>query len=75
MTWHAFSTHVVAALQSVDLDVDSAAIESLHTASTSAALTALVNDVTSAGEHSPTSGGSSSSTTTTPSRQLKCMTP
>jgi LuxR family maltose regulon positive regulatory protein len=46
-------THLVAALQSVDLDVDSAALESLYTASTSAALTALVNDVTSAGEHTP----------------------
>ncbi|MDT5028809.1 MAG: hypothetical protein QOE61_5235, partial [Micromonosporaceae bacterium] len=45
--------HLVAALQSVDLDVDSAVLESLHTASASAALTALVNDVTSAGEHTP----------------------
>jgi LuxR family maltose regulon positive regulatory protein len=46
-------THLVAALRSVDLDVDGAAVESLHTVSTSAALTALVNDVASAGAHTP----------------------
>jgi ATP/maltotriose-dependent transcriptional regulator MalT len=67
-------THLVAALQSVDLDIGSAALEVLHTASTSAALTALVNDVTSAAEIRRTSGGSSSSTTTTPSKQPKCTT-
>jgi LuxR family maltose regulon positive regulatory protein len=46
-------THLVAALRSVDLDVGSAALESLHSASAFAALTALVNDVTSAGERTP----------------------
>jgi LuxR family transcriptional regulator, maltose regulon positive regulatory protein len=45
--------HVVAALQSAGLGVDSAVLEELHTASTSAAMTALVNDVTSAGDHAP----------------------
>ena len=43
-------THLVAALQSADLDVDAAVLESLPTASTAAALTALVNDVARAGE-------------------------
>jgi LuxR family maltose regulon positive regulatory protein len=46
-------THLVAALQSVGLAVDSSALASLHTTSTAAALTAIVNDVTSAGEQSP----------------------
>ncbi|MCW2640162.1 MAG: helix-turn-helix transcriptional regulator [Dactylosporangium sp.] len=46
-------THLVAALQGVGLAVDSSALESLHTASAAAALTAIVNDVTSAGEQSP----------------------
>jgi LuxR family maltose regulon positive regulatory protein len=46
-------THLVAALRTVDLAVDSAALESLHTAPASAALTALVNDVASAGEPTP----------------------
>ena len=46
-------THLVAALDGVGLDVDTAVLESLHTASTSAALTALVNDVARAGEHAP----------------------
>ena len=46
-------THLVAALHSVGLDVDSTVLETLHTASTSTALTALVNDVTRAGEHAP----------------------
>jgi LuxR family transcriptional regulator, maltose regulon positive regulatory protein len=46
-------THLVAALRSVDLDVGGAALESLHTASADAALTALVNDITSAGDHAP----------------------
>ena len=40
-------THLVAALQSVGLDVDTTLLESPHTAS---AMTALVNDVTLAGE-------------------------
>jgi LuxR family maltose regulon positive regulatory protein len=43
-------THLVASLNSVGLGVDIAAIESLHTASTSAALTTIVNDVTRAAE-------------------------
>jgi LuxR family transcriptional regulator, maltose regulon positive regulatory protein len=46
-------THLVAALHSVGLDVNTAVLESLHTASTSAALTALVNDVSRASEHAP----------------------
>ncbi len=46
-------THLVAALRRAGLDVGGAAVESLHTAATSAVLTALVNDVTSAGEHTP----------------------
>jgi LuxR family maltose regulon positive regulatory protein len=46
-------THLVAALRSVDLAVDGAALESLPAASSSAALTAIVNDVTSAGKHAP----------------------
>jgi LuxR family maltose regulon positive regulatory protein len=45
--------HLVAALRSVDLDVDTAVLESLHTASTEVALTALVNDVARAGESAP----------------------
>ncbi|MDQ1657363.1 MAG: hypothetical protein QOD41_2446, partial [Cryptosporangiaceae bacterium] len=48
-----FLTHVVAALQSVDLDLGSVDIESLHTASACGALTALVNDVTSVAEQLP----------------------
>jgi LuxR family maltose regulon positive regulatory protein len=43
-------THVVAALQHIGLDIEAGVLEALHTASTSAALTALVNDVTRAGE-------------------------
>jgi LuxR family maltose regulon positive regulatory protein len=46
-------THLVAALRSADLHVGGAAVESLHTASTAAALTALVNDITGAGAHTP----------------------
>jgi LuxR family maltose regulon positive regulatory protein len=46
-------THLVAALHGVDLDIDGAHVESLHTAPASAALTALVNDVTRAGERTP----------------------
>jgi LuxR family transcriptional regulator, maltose regulon positive regulatory protein len=45
--------HVVASLNRAGLDVGTAVLESLHTASTSTALTALVNDVTRAGEHVP----------------------
>ena len=44
-----FLAHLVAALRGVGLDVDTAVLESLHTASTAAALTALVNDVARAG--------------------------
>ncbi|HEX8508840.1 MAG TPA: AAA family ATPase, partial [Propionibacteriaceae bacterium] len=44
-------THVVASLNSVGLGVDTAVLDSLHAASTSNALTALVNDVTRTGEH------------------------
>jgi LuxR family maltose regulon positive regulatory protein len=46
-------THVVASLNSVGLGIDTAVLESLHAASTSTALTPLVNDVTRAGEHAP----------------------
>ena len=46
-------THLVAALRGAGLDIDTGVVESLQTASTSAALTALVNDVTRAGEHAP----------------------
>ncbi|MDX6293315.1 MAG: hypothetical protein QOH50_2390 [Kribbellaceae bacterium] len=46
-------SHLVAALNSVGLGVDTSVVESLHTSSTSTALTALVNDVTRAGEHAP----------------------
>jgi LuxR family maltose regulon positive regulatory protein len=46
--------HVVASLNSVGLGVDTAVLESLHTAAASSnALTALVNDVTRTGEQSP----------------------
>ena len=43
-------THLVASLNSVGLGVDIAVLESLHTASISAAMTAVVNDVTRAAE-------------------------
>jgi LuxR family maltose regulon positive regulatory protein len=46
-------THVVASFNSVGLGIDTAVLESLHGASTSTALTALVNEVTRAGEHAP----------------------
>ena len=46
-------THLVAALHGVGLEVDTAVLESLHTDSTSAALTALVNDVARGSEHAP----------------------
>jgi LuxR family maltose regulon positive regulatory protein len=49
-------THVVASLNSVGLGVDTAVLESLHTSSTSTALTALVNEVTRAGEGAPGEG-------------------
>ena len=48
-----FLTHVVAALQGAGLDVDAGVLGSLDAASSSAALTALVNDVTRAGEDAP----------------------
>ena len=48
-----FLTHLVAALHSVDLGIDSTVLESLHTASVPAVLTVLVNDVTRAGEDAP----------------------
>jgi LuxR family transcriptional regulator, maltose regulon positive regulatory protein len=43
-----FLAHVAAALRGVGLDVDAAVAERLHTTSTAAALTALVNDVAAA---------------------------
>ena len=46
-------THLVAALHGAGLEVDPAVVESLHTASTSAALTAVLNDVARAGERAP----------------------
>ncbi len=46
-------THLVAALQSAGLDVDSSVLTSLPTTSTAAALTAIVNDVADAGGRSP----------------------
>jgi len=45
--------HLVASLNSVGLGVDTAVLESLRSASTSTALTAVVNDVTRAGQQSP----------------------
>ena len=45
-------THLLAALDRVGLDVDATVLDSLHTAPTSDALTALVNDVNRAGEDS-----------------------
>ncbi len=46
-------THLVAALQSAGIEIAPAVVESVRTASTSAALTALVNDVVRAGERAP----------------------
>ena len=46
-------THLVAALRRVDLDVDTAVLESLSAAASSTALTALVNEVARASEHAP----------------------
>ncbi len=48
-----FLTHVVAALRGMALGVDEAVLESIDATSTSAALTALVNDVTRAGVDAP----------------------
>ena len=48
-----FMAHLVAALQSAELDVDAAVLESLSTASAAAALTPLVNDIARAGEQEP----------------------
>jgi LuxR family maltose regulon positive regulatory protein len=45
-----FMAHLVAALQSAELEVDAAVLESLSTAPAADALTALVNDVARAGE-------------------------
>ncbi len=46
-------THLVAALQGVGVPLEAAVLESLHTASTNAVLTALLNDVTRAGVEAP----------------------
>ena len=46
-------THVVAALQRVGLDADHALLESLHAASTTSVLTAIVNDAARASEDAP----------------------
>jgi LuxR family maltose regulon positive regulatory protein len=46
-------SHLVAAVRGVGIDVGTAVLESLHTASATAALTALVNDVARAGERAP----------------------
>jgi LuxR family maltose regulon positive regulatory protein len=46
-------THLLASLNSVGLGVDIAVLESLHNASTSAAMTTVVNDVTRATELAP----------------------
>ena len=48
-----YLTHLLAALQSGGLDVDSTILEALPTVSTSAVLTRLVNEVTRAGEDAP----------------------
>ena len=48
-----FVAHLVAALQSAELDVDAAALESLSTASAAVALTPLVNDLARAGQKEP----------------------
>ena len=45
-----FVAHLVAALQSAELDVDAAVLESLSTASAAVALTPLVNDLARAGQ-------------------------
>jgi ATP/maltotriose-dependent transcriptional regulator MalT len=48
-----FVAHLVAALQSAELDVDATVLDSLSTTSVAAALTPLVNDLARAGEHEP----------------------
>ena len=48
-----FMAHLVAALQSAELDVDAAVLESFTSASAGAALTPLVNDIARAGEQEP----------------------
>ena len=48
-----FMAHLVAALQSAELDVDAAILESLSAAPATAALTSLVNDLARAGEQEP----------------------
>ena len=48
-----FMAHLVAALQSAELDVDTAVLESLSTAPVAAALTPLVNDLARAGQQEP----------------------
>ncbi|MEN3267226.1 LuxR C-terminal-related transcriptional regulator [Pseudonocardia sp.] len=48
-----FLTHLVAALRNAALDLDSSILESVGTASVPAVLTALVNDVSRAGEDAP----------------------
>jgi LuxR family maltose regulon positive regulatory protein len=48
-----FMAHLVAALQSAELDVDAAVLDSLSTTSVAAALTPLVNDLARAGKHEP----------------------
>ncbi|HET6562520.1 MAG TPA: LuxR C-terminal-related transcriptional regulator [Marmoricola sp.] len=48
-----FLTHLVAALRNAGLPVDTGLVDVLHAASTSAALTALVNDVAEAGDAAP----------------------
>ena len=45
--------HLVAALQGVGLDIDAAVVEAVRTASVTAALTALVNDIARAGQQAP----------------------
>ena len=60
-----FVVHLVAALQSAELDVDAAVLESLSTASAAAALTALVNDSLAPVNRSRGGSGSWCSTTTT----------
>ena len=48
-----FMAHLVAALQSAELDVDAAVLESLTSASAGAALTRSHNDIARAGEQEP----------------------
>jgi LuxR family transcriptional regulator, maltose regulon positive regulatory protein len=48
-----FVAHLVAALQSAELDVDTAVLDSLSTAPAATALTPLINDVAGAGAQEP----------------------